>query len=47
MSLVGVSQETFDKYRFRGSVVILLEGLGFHPLYVSVYAVFVEDGNIV
>ena len=45
MSLVGVSQETFNSYSFASSVKTVLEELGFYPLSVSPYAVFVEDGN--
>ena len=47
MSLVGVSQETFDKYKFARAVEMVLDELGFDTLYVSVYAVYMEDGNTV
>ena len=47
MSLVGVSPDSYDSDRFAGSVQTVLEELGFYPLFVSTYAVFVEDGNTV
>ena len=47
MSLIGVSEVAFNSYSFASSVKMVLEELGFYPLYVSVYAEFVEDGNTV
>ena len=44
MSLVGVSMETFDSNMFARSVQRMLRG---RELYMSVYAVFVEDGSTV
>jgi hypothetical protein len=47
ISLVGVSPDSFDSNSFARAVKRVLQALGFYPLNVYVYAVFVEDGNTV